>query len=137
VIALLRDVTDGNWVSNEFSLVDRNLSDYARRVIRAVSLIPVGHVAPYGFVARVAGGSPRAVGRVMASNPFSLTVPCHRVFRSDFKLGGRSPGFNVKFEILKRESRGYGSERDVSSDEKDLLVFPVEFVSRRLAKGKC
>lgn len=140
VIALLKDIYDGRDVSRSFSLVTTYLSDYARSVIETVFLVPVGYVASYGSVARAAGGSPRAVGRVMALNPFPLIVPCHRVVCSDFTLGGYGGGYSgvgVKLKILKREGRGYASEREISVGDKKLLVFPVESVLKRLEKGKC
>ena len=37
------------------------------------------------------GGS-RAVGSALASNPWLLVVPCHRVLRADGALGGFSGG---------------------------------------------
>ena len=138
VIGLLKDIYDGKDGSDSFSLVKSYLSEYARRVIEMVSLIPVGYVAAYGSVARAADGGPRAVGRVMASNPFPLIVPCHRVVCSDFTLGGYGGGYEgvpVKLGILKRERRGYASEREISVDGGKLLVFPVERVLKRVGKG--
>lgn len=135
VIALLKDIYDGKNVSHGFVLAMEHLSGYTRKVIKTVSLIPVGYVASYGSVAKAAGGSPRAVGRVMASNPFVLIVPCHRVVRSDFKLGGYGSRPDMKLEILKRERRGYTVKREVSVDGEKLLVFPVEFVLKRLREG--
>jgi O-6-methylguanine DNA methyltransferase len=139
VIVLMKNIYDGKGYSDNFSLVTKNLSDYARSVIETVSLIPTGYVASYGSVARVAGGSPRAVGRVMASNLFPLFVPCHRVVCSDFTLGGYGGGYDnvpVKLDILKRESRGYTSKRHIFVDSKKLLLFPVECVLNRLRKDK-
>lgn len=140
MFVLMKNIYDGKGDSDNFSLVTEHLSDYARRVIETVFLIPVGYVASYGSVARAAGGSPRAVGRVMASNPFPLVVPCHRVVCSDFTLGGYGGGYDnvpVKLGILKRENRGYASEREVSVGGGKLLVFPVERVLKRVGKGKC
>lgn len=137
VTALLKDVYDGKGVSYDFSLVTGHLSDYAGRVIDVVSLISVGYVGSYGSVAKAAGGSPRAVGRVMASNPFPLIVPCHRVVRSDFSPGGYGGGYSnvgVKLEILRRESRGYTSKCEISADNRKLLLFPVEFVLNKLER---
>jgi len=138
VFVLMKNIYDGKGDSDDFSLVTKDLSDYARRVIEAVSLIPVGYVASYGSVARAAGGGARAVGRVMASNPFPLIVPCHRVVCSDFTLGGYGDGYEgvpVKLGILKRESRGYVSKREISVGDGKLLVFPVEFVLERVGEG--
>ncbi|MBE0512852.1 methylated-DNA--[protein]-cysteine S-methyltransferase [Candidatus Bathyarchaeota archaeon] len=137
VIGLMKNIYDGKGGSDSFSLVTEYLSDYARRVIEVVSLIPVGYVASYGSVARAAGGGPRAVGRVMASNPFPLVVPCHRVVCSDFTLGGYGGGYDnvpVKLGILRRESRGYTSEREISVANGKLLVFPVERVLKRVGE---
>jgi len=91
-----------------------HLSDYAKGVIGVVSLIPQGYGASYGAVAKAAGGSPRAVGRVMAMNPFLPICACHRVVGSDFSLVGYGGGLDVKLEILKREKRGYASKKECS-----------------------
>ena len=135
-LAVLRDIYDGKDVSHSFSLAIDRLSSYARRVVKTVSVVPVGYVTFYGSVAKAAGGGPRAVGRVMALNRFPLIVPCHRVVRSDFKLGGYGGGVDVKLEILKRESRGHASRREIPVGNKKLSILPVEFVLKRLEKGK-
>jgi len=137
VVSSLKDIYDGRDASHGFSLVTRRLSDYARKVIETVSLIPLGYVASYGSVARVAGGSPRAVGRVMASHPFPPIVPCHRVVSSDLTLGGYGGGLDVKLAFLSRERRRYAAKREIPVNGKKLLVFPVEFVLKRLERGKC
>jgi methylated-DNA-[protein]-cysteine S-methyltransferase len=135
VITSLRDIYCGRDVSYKFSLVTEHLLSYAKNVLKVVTLIPIGYVASYGSVAKVAGGSPRAVGRVMAFNPFPLIVPCHRVVASNFSLGGYGGGLQVKLEILSRERRGYSAERDISVDGGKLHVFPVESLLLR-QKGK-
>jgi O-6-methylguanine DNA methyltransferase len=132
VLASVKNVYDGKGVSKRFSLATEHLSAYAQRVIAAASLIPVGYVTSYGSIAKAAGGSPRAVGHVMASNPFAPIVPCHRVVSSDFTLGGYAGGLDAKLEFLVREKRGYRSPLEVPLDDKKLRVFPVEFVLRKL-----
>jgi methylated-DNA-[protein]-cysteine S-methyltransferase len=134
-VVLMKNIYDGKAGSDSFSLATEHVSDYARRVIDVVCLVPVGFVASYGSVAGAAGGGARAVGRVMASNPFPLVVPCHRVVCSDFTLGGYGGGYDnvpVKLGILKRESRGYASEREIAVGDGRLLVFPVERVLKRV-----
>lgn len=132
VLASVKNVYDGNGISQSFSLATEHLSAYTQRVLEAASLIPVGYVASYGSIAKAAGGSPRAVGRVMAENPFAPIVPCHRVVSSDFTLGGYGGGLSVKLEFLVREKRGYTSPRQIPVGDKKLQVFPVEFVLRKL-----
>lgn len=133
-LGLLRNIYDGKDVSHSFSLAIEHLSNYARKVIGIVSLIPLGYVASYSSVARAAGGSPRAVGGIMASNPFAPIVPCHRVVGSDFTLCGYGGGLKVKLAFLKREKRGYTAKREIPVDGKKLQVFPVEFVLRKVEK---
>jgi len=133
-LGLLRNIYDGKDVSHSFSLATEHLPDYARKVIEIVSLIPLGYVTSYGSVARAAGGSPRAVGRVMALNPFAPIVPCHRVVSSDFTLGGYGGGLKVKLDFLNREKRGYTAKREIRVNGKKLQVFPAEFVLRKVEK---
>lgn len=66
--------------------MDRDL----RREILAIllQLVPPGAVTTYGSLARVLGTSPRAVGSMLRSNRSPITVPCHRVVRSDGDVGG-------------------------------------------------
>ena len=137
VLDLLKNIYDGRDVSHSFSLATEHLSNYARKVIETVSLIPLGYVTSYGSVANAAGGSPRAVGRVMALNPFAPIVPCHRVVSSDFTLGGYGGGLDIKLDFLKREKRGFTAKREIPVDGKELQVFPVEFVLWKVKKGKC
>lgn len=134
VITLLKNVYDGRDVSDEVPLYMEHLSNYAQQVLKATKLIPTGYVASYGSIAKAAGGSPRAVGRVMASNPFAPIVPCHRVVKSDFTFGGYGGGLDVKFEFLNREKRGYTTKREISVNNGKLQIFPVEFVLRKIEK---
>jgi O-6-methylguanine DNA methyltransferase len=135
ILAFVKDVYDGKDVSYGFPLATEHLPAYTRRVLEVTALIPVGYVASYGSVAEAAGGSPRAVGNVMAKNPFAPVVPCHRVVSSDFTLGGYGGGLKVKSEILSREKRGYQSPREILVGDRKLQVFPVEFVLKKLGKA--
>lgn len=132
VISALRDVYDGKDVSRRFRLEVENLSVHTQRVISATMSIPVGYAASYGAIARSVGGGPRSVGHVMAENPFPPLVPCHRVVGSDFSLHGYGDGLDVKLAFLKRERRGYTSEKGISVLGRKLRIFPVEFVLKRL-----
>ncbi|MGQ9506262.1 MAG: MGMT family protein [Candidatus Bathycorpusculaceae bacterium] len=132
VLAVLKSIYDGKDVSVNFSLATNHLPNYTRRVIEATLLIPTGYVTSYGAIAKAVGGSPRAVGNVMAMNPFAPLVPCHRVVCSDFTLGGYGGGLNLKLQILKRERRGYTSKREIPLNSGKLLLFPVEFALDRI-----
>lgn len=79
-------------------------------VERIVRDIPRGQTLSYGEVARRAGspGGARAVGMIMARNT-DETVPCHRVIRSDGRIGGYNgirggrQGSGAKEMLLKAE----------------------------------
>jgi O-6-methylguanine DNA methyltransferase len=70
-----------------------NKTDFVRRVLGVVAKIPKGKTMTYGGVARKAGSpnAARAVGTIMKAN-YDLKVPCHRVIRSDGKIGEYNRG---------------------------------------------
>jgi methylated-DNA-[protein]-cysteine S-methyltransferase len=136
VIFTMKSAYDGKGVSEDFEFAAENLSAYNRQVLEACAKIPVGYVSSYGTVAKVAGGSARSVGAVMAGNPFAPIVPCHRVIKSDFTLGGYGGGLKAKRELLVREKRGYTVKQEISVGGKKLWVFPVELVLDKLKKKK-
>lgn len=67
--------------------------------------IPKGSTLTYKEVARLSGSDKayRAVGNILSHN-FNPDIPCHRVIRSDGKLGGYNRGAFSKEIILKYES---------------------------------
>lgn len=68
------------------------LSRFAAAVLRQLQQVPYAATVGYGELA-VLSGSPhaaRAVGRVMAGNPWPVIIPCHRVVAADGSLGGYS-----------------------------------------------
>ncbi len=83
------------------------LTPFRTRVYRALRRVPRGRVTTYGRLAHLAGspGAARGVGTAMASNPFPLVVPCHRVVGSDLELRGFSAtgGLDTKRELLALE----------------------------------
>lgn len=135
VLAVVKNVYDGKGASHILRLAMEHLPKYTRKVLEATSRIPIGYVASYGAVAKAVGGSPRAVGNVMAMNPFAPVIPCHRVVNSDFTLGGYGGGLAVKIELLQREKQGYTSSRIISVGGEELQVFPIEFVLRKLKEN--
>jgi methylated-DNA-[protein]-cysteine S-methyltransferase len=56
-------------------------TEFQKRIYDVVRKIRRGETMTYGEVAARAGcpKGARAVGRVMATNPFAILVPCHRV----------------------------------------------------------
>ena len=62
------------------------------KVWKEIRKIPKGSVKTYKEIADILGNpkSSRAVANACAKNPFVPTIPCHRVIRSDRRLGGYS-----------------------------------------------
>jgi methylated-DNA-[protein]-cysteine S-methyltransferase len=78
--------------------------DFRQRVLEIVMTIPAGKTLTYKQVAQLAG-SPRAyraVGTILSKNYDSL-IPCHRVLRSDGRLGGYNRGLENKRVLLEQE----------------------------------
>ncbi len=66
--------------------------------------IASGSVMTYQEVAKYAGrpNAYRAVGNILNKN-YDLTIPCHRVVRSDGKIGGYNRGRQRKILLLTSE----------------------------------
>jgi methylated-DNA-[protein]-cysteine S-methyltransferase len=101
---LIKYVTDGTQCP-KVELDLSGFNDFQRKVISVVMDIPRGRTMTYGQVAELAGhpGAARAVGSVMAKNPFVILVPCHRVVANQ-GLGGFGLGLEAKERLLRFES---------------------------------
>ncbi len=78
---------------------------FTEKVYEITKKIPKGSVLTYKEVAKLAGNPKaiRAVGTILSKN-FNPEIPCHRVIRSDGKMGGYNRGgINKKLAILKKE----------------------------------
>ena len=83
-----------------------SLTDFQRKVLEATLDIPKGKTATYKQIAERIGrpGACRAVGTALKNNPVPITIPCHRVIRSNGELGlysGKDTG--RKRMLLKKE----------------------------------
>jgi methylated-DNA-[protein]-cysteine S-methyltransferase len=70
---------------------------FTARVYVALRAVPYGETVTYGELARRAGqpAAARAVGRIMASNPLPIILPCHRVIAATGALTGYSGGAGI------------------------------------------
>jgi methylated-DNA-[protein]-cysteine S-methyltransferase len=75
-------------------------------VLAHLVLINYGRTETYAEVAAATGHARavRAVGTACATNPIPVVVPCHRVLRSDGKLGGYVGGLEAKATLLSLEA---------------------------------
>ncbi|MGD1151979.1 MAG: methylated-DNA--[protein]-cysteine S-methyltransferase [Syntrophales bacterium] len=99
-LAAERDVT-----FSEKILDMKVCGEFQRRVLSRVMRIPRGRVSTYGRLAEKSRASrdARAVGNVLAMNPYPLIIPCHRVIRADRSLGGFGGGLKMKKDLLLME----------------------------------
>jgi len=91
-------------------------TSFKEKVYEVVKKIPKGRVMTYKQVAKLAGRPKawRAVGNVLNKNPapepsarygagYNPKIPCHRVIRSDGKIGGYRYGTKRKIALLRSE----------------------------------
>jgi len=91
----------------------KNLSlkgtEFQIKVWEEISKIPYGETRTYKDLAIAIGNpkSSRAVANACGKNPYPLTIPCHRVIRTDGKLGGYSGkgGIKTKKRLLLEEQK--------------------------------
>lgn len=90
---------------------------FKERVFRIVRHIPKGRVATYKQIAKKAGNpkASRAVGAILKIN-YDPRIPCHRVIRSNGRLGGYNRGKRKKFLLLRKEGfRGFARDKRATS----------------------
>ena len=96
---------------------------FEEHVYKLVRQIPKGQVTTYQKVAEQLSPSRnlgRAVGNALKKNPYpSEEVPCHRVIRSDYLLGGYE---GSKAPAIIQKKRRLLKEEGVRFDEKDQLI---------------
>jgi len=90
-------------------------TDFERRVYGELLGIGFGGLITYGELGRRSGfpGAARAVGRAMGRNPVPIFIPCHRVVRSDWGLGGFGAGIEWKERLLTHEGWTVAGDRIV------------------------
>ena len=84
-------------------------TEFQIEVWEEISKIPYGETRTYKNLA-IAIGKPksfRAVANACGKNPYPPIIPCHRVVRTDGKLGGYSGkgGIKTKKMLLQQEQK--------------------------------
>jgi O-6-methylguanine DNA methyltransferase len=93
------------------------MTSFQKKIYEIVKKIPKGKILTYKKVAELAG-SPRAwraVGNVLNKNR-NLKIPCHRVIRSNGKIGGYNLGIKKKIALLMREGVKIENKRVIFQD---------------------
>ncbi len=75
------------------------------KVYKKLLEVPKGKVTTYRELAKAIGlkNGQRVIGRIMNKNPYPVIIPCHRVIKSDGKIGGYAWGEKVKAKMLSNE----------------------------------
>jgi len=79
------------------------MAESRERLWMLLKQIPRGKVTTYKILAEKLSTHPRAVGRMLNSNPHLVAVPCHRVVLSSGKIGGYKLGTKKKTALLTYE----------------------------------
>ena len=76
-----------------------------KKIYKKLLEVPKGKITTYGELAKAVGlkNGQRAVGKIMNRNPYPVIIPCHRVVKSDGKIGGYAYGEEIKSDMLTRE----------------------------------
>jgi O-6-methylguanine DNA methyltransferase len=100
-------------------------TQFQESVWNALNKIPKGKITTYALLAKyLKTKAIRAVGSAVGKNPNAPKCPCHRVVRTDGKIGEYSApgGTKTKIAILKKE--GITVEKGKVKDfEKVLFAF--------------
>ena len=80
-------------------------TDFQKSIWQELINIPYGETRTYKDIAQKINNPKalRAVGTAIGKNPFFIIIPCHRVIRSDGKMGGFAYGLDVKEKLLELE----------------------------------
>ena len=83
------------------------MTEFEKRVYREAIKIPSGEVRSYKWIARRIGRPHafRAVANALKKNPYPVFIPCHRVVKSNGKMGGYSLGKSFKKELINLEKK--------------------------------
>jgi methylated-DNA-[protein]-cysteine S-methyltransferase len=97
--------------------------------------IPIGRVSTYSDLAKALGkpSYSRLVGRILGNNPNPVEVPCHRVVKSDGKLGGYMFGTRKKKDLLEKEGISIVND-NVVDNFKNIRFYYRDFNNNKQAK---
>ncbi len=97
---------------------------FQEKVYKKLSEVPKGKVVTYKELAKaINSNAVRAVGTAMKNNKNIITIPCHRVVKSDGTVGQYSAkgGVSKKIHLLEKEGI------EIINGKIDLNKFEFEF----------
>lgn len=112
------DSTHRDWIEQILGLIAGKQTDphlpldirgtvFQQQVWQALRNIPYGQTKTYQEIAQDIGKpqATRAIGNACGANPVALVIPCHRVIRSDGRLGGYRWGIERKQKLIEAETQ--------------------------------
>jgi len=112
------DVTLKPWLEKIIKLTESTKSEqkfpldvqgtiFQKEVWQALQAIPYGETRTYQDIAKSINkpNATRAIGSACGANPVAIVIPCHRVIRSDGKLGGYRWGIERKRQLIIQEEQ--------------------------------
>ena len=93
----LKDYFSGSRTSFDLPLNPEGKSKVARRWLNIMMQIPYGTTITYQEFAAATGQpkAPRTAGTICSSNPIPIIYPCHRVVKSNGKIGNYGGGSSL------------------------------------------
>lgn len=93
-------------------------------VYKKLLQVPQGKVTTYKELAKAVGleNGQRVIGQIMNKNQYPVIIPCHRVVKSDGKVGGYAYGEKIKANMLDKEGVKIKNGRIINF-EKTLYSF--------------
>ncbi|WGS65902.1 methylated-DNA--[protein]-cysteine S-methyltransferase [Marinitoga aeolica] len=115
----IKEYLEGKDVLDElpYDIVFRN--EFEKKVLTTLKSIKFGNVVSYKGLAILSGypNAARAVGTVMAKNRLPLIFPCHRVIKSDGKIGNYGGGSHWKKYFLELEGVNIKEDKVISCNK--------------------
>lgn len=115
ITSAILDYFKGRSFDPPWDVMDMNkFTPLQKAVLYKTAGIPYGQVRSYRDIAKAINhpGAYRFVGTTLANNPYPILIPCHRVIRSDGKIGQFGGGAALKKQLIELESL----HRPVSED---------------------
>lgn len=103
----LEEYFTGQRTQFDLPLDLRLSAGFRRSVLNYLPAVGYGQTASYKSVAAAVHNpkAVRAVGTACATNPLPVVIPCHRVIRSDGRLGPYLGGATIKHQLLDMEAQ--------------------------------
>jgi len=95
-------------------------TSFEEKVHKAAAKIPKGRVSTYAQIAKEIGTpkAMRAVGNALNQSPGMPSCPCHRVVKSDGRIGGFASGPAAKKKLLSKEGISFHGNKIVGFEQK-------------------